>query len=154
MLAIGDSVMLGARDALAFASGGAISVDAAVSRQVDDGLDILQGYRDRGDLDRFDGVIIHLGTNGPFTAEEAARLRDLLEGVDRVVIVTARVPQPWEAETNATVASMADQGNVRVADWYAASAGGDVLDDDGVHPTPSGAATYARTVVEAVRTFT
>jgi hypothetical protein len=153
MLAIGDSVMLGARDALAFASGGSIAVDAAVSRQVGEGLDILQGYRDRGDLARFDGVIIHLGTNGPFTAEEATRLRDLVADVDRVVVVNARVAQPWQEETNATVGSLAGEDNVQVADWYAASGDPGVIEGDGVHPSPSGAALYARVVVEAARRF-
>jgi len=151
MLAIGDSVMLGARDALTFASGGAIAVDAAVSRQVDDGLDILQGYRDRGDLDRFQGVVIHLGTNGPFTPDQVPRLLDLVGGVDRVVVVNARVAQPWQDETNATVASLADEPNIEVADWYGASGAGGVIEGDGVHPTPSGAALYARVIVEAAR---
>ncbi len=153
MLAIGDSVMLGARDALTFASGGSIAVDAAVSRQVDEGLDILQGYLDRGDLDRFEGVIIHLGTNGPFTADQADRLVDLVKDVDQVVVVNTRVPQPWEGESNATVSSLRGVEHLAIADWYSVSADGNILDGDGVHPTPEGAAFYARTIVEAARSI-
>jgi peptidoglycan/LPS O-acetylase OafA/YrhL len=153
VLAIGDSVMLGARDALAFASGGAIAVDADVSRQVDDGLDLLQDYRDSGDLRRFRGLVWHLGTNGPFTVDQAQRLLDLTHGLRRVVVVNTRVPQPWEDDTNDTVSALAGRPHVRIADWYAASSDGDLLTGDGVHPTPPGAAMYARVIVEALRAF-
>jgi hypothetical protein len=153
VLAIGDSVMLGARDALAAASGGQIAVDAAVSRQVDDGLDALQAYREHGDLERFSGLIIHLGTNGPFDEGQARRLMRLVRGVDRVVIVNARVPEEWEDDTNTTVNALAERRNVRIADWYAASAAGGVIEDDGVHPSPSGADVYAGTIIAAVQDF-
>ena len=152
VLAIGDSVMLSGRHALTSASGGNIYIDARVARQADEGLDALQGYRDRGDLARFSAVVIHLGTNGPLRAHHFDRLARLVEGVPRVVVVNVRVPKRWEGETNGTIGgSVGRYPAMRLADWYGASGSGDVLGSDGVHPNRRGADLYARVIIEQLR---
>ena len=66
VLLIGDSVMLGARDALERDFPGA-RVNAGVSRQFRDAIPILQAAREAGALPRI--VVVHMGTNGAFWAQ-------------------------------------------------------------------------------------
>ncbi|MGH2686737.1 MAG: acyltransferase family protein, partial [Actinomycetota bacterium] len=140
VLAIGDSVMLSGRYALTAQSAGNVYIDARVARQADEGIDALQGYRDRGELARFSAVVIHLGTNGPLRNEHFARLAQLVEGVPRVVVVNVRVPRRWEGESNGTIGgSVPQHPAMRLADWYAASGEPGTLGSDGVHPTRRGA---------------
>lgn len=149
VLAVGDSVMLAAQQALVDAGGGRVWVDAAVARQVSDGLDVLQQYRDNGTLASVSAVVVHLGTNGPLRAPELERLLEILAGVPRVVLVTVRVPRPWEGESNANVhAGVARSPAMRLADWYQVSAQPGMLGDDGVHPSPSGARAFATAILE------
>src|SRR5262245_10410278 len=62
VLAVGDSVMEGARDALQQTLGvNTTIVDTEESRQFDEGVDVIQGYADRGELK--DEVVLQLGTN-------------------------------------------------------------------------------------------
>jgi peptidoglycan/LPS O-acetylase OafA/YrhL/lysophospholipase L1-like esterase len=149
VLAIGDSVMLAAQQAIVEIGGGRVWVDAAVARHVDDGLDVLQRYRENGSLAAVSAVVIHLGTNGAVSAEQLERLLALVEGVPRVVLVNVRVPKPWEGESNAMIGAGATRTPaMRLADWYAVSANPDMLGDDGVHPTRSGARAYATAMLE------
>ena len=61
VLAIGDSVMLGAAPSLRATIPG-IAVDAIVSRQPGQGVGIINGYKNVLSLP--EQVVIHLGTNG------------------------------------------------------------------------------------------
>jgi hypothetical protein len=152
VLAVGDSVMATARDALDSASGGKAVIDAAVGRHVDAGLDVLQRYRDAGDLARVSAVVLHLGSNGPMTDRHFERLAQLVEGVPRVVVVNVRVPRRWEEQSNNSIRDgMPGHQSMRLADWYGASSEKGVLSSDGVHPTPSGAKVYARLIVEQLQ---
>jgi len=155
VLAIGDSVMLSGRHALTAQSGGNVYIDARVARQADEGLDALQGYRDRGELTRFSAVVIHLGTNGPLRDHHFQRLAQLVEGMPRVVVVNVRVPRRWEGESNGTInGSVPRYEAMRLADWYAASGAPGTLGSDGVHPTHQGAEVYARTIIEQLTGLT
>src|SRR2546421_307600 len=93
--AIGDSVML---DAAADLQSHGITVDAAVSRQFDAGLDILRSLAATGRLPR--AVVVDLGTNGPISDALFDEMRGVLRGVPRVVFVTVKVPRWWEGEVN------------------------------------------------------
>ena len=68
VVAIGDSVMLGARRALETRFGPKTLVDAKVSRQLTAAIDIVRGLAEEDRLG--DVLVIHMGTNGPFTAEQ------------------------------------------------------------------------------------
>ena len=128
-------------------------IDAAVARQVDEGLDALQRYRDDGHLARFQAVVVHLGTNGPLGPNHFERLVHLVAGVPRVVVIDVRVPRRWESlsydSIHAGVAANAVQ--MRVVRWRDATADLTLLREDGVHPTAPGMDLYARLVADALR---
>ena len=45
-------------------------------------------------------VVIHLGSNGRFTATQFDDMMQVLAGVHRVVFVNVRVPRTWEESNN------------------------------------------------------
>jgi peptidoglycan/LPS O-acetylase OafA/YrhL len=150
-LAIGDSVMLGAADGLIHALGPRTSVDAAVSRQPTAIVDELRRLRASGGLPA--RVVVQMGNNGPLVGNELGQLRDVLQGVDRVVLVTVRVPRRWQDEVNERVrAAIEGWQGATLADWNAVSArgGGAGLFRDGVHLTPRGVALYSDTIKRAL----
>ena len=75
-MAIGDSVMLGAAENLA-ARG--VIVDAAVSRQMIDYVPTVQKLAAEDRLG--DVVVVHLGTNGPFSEATMTAFFDALRDV-------------------------------------------------------------------------
>jgi hypothetical protein len=141
--ALGDSVMLGAAPALQGQLGGDVFVDAAVGRQVAEGLKILRAWRDLGRLG--DVVVIHIGNNGTFRPGQFEELRDILAGVPRVVVVNVKVPRSWEAYNNDVIAAgVREMPNAVLVDWKGASEGRpELFYDDGMHLRPDGTAVYA-----------
>lgn len=151
VLAVGDSVLLAARDALVQAAGGRMYVDAAVGRQVGEGLDVLQHYRDTGVFPQLSALVIHLGTNGVMTDDDFNRLATIVDGVPRVVVLNVRVPKSWEGQSNAAINGGTTRfPAMRLADWYGASAEPGAVGHDGVHPSRSGARIYSDIVVRAL----
>ncbi len=145
-LAVGASVMLASQEAL----GRHMTVDAAVGRQASDVIARLESYRAADRLPR--RVVVQIGENGPLGSDDIQELRRTLADVQRVVLVNVRVPRTWVAQTN-DVLSRAVKAwpQARVADWYDASAGADLLYDDETHPTPQGRRVYARIVRRALQ---
>jgi hypothetical protein len=147
--ALGDSVMLGAADALRRAIG-PIELDAAVSLQVAPAIERLRARRAAGPLP--DVVVVHVGNNGTFTARQFDQMMGVLAGVRRVVVVTLKVPRSWEGPNNAVLAAGVQRypGAVLV-DWHGASAGRPQLFwSDGMHLRPEGAQLYAGLIAAAV----
>jgi lysophospholipase L1-like esterase len=149
--AIGDSVMLGAADALRVTLGiDRTTVDAAESRQFSAGVDTIQGYKDRGELG--DEVVVQLGTNGTINPDDFDRMMQILKGVRRVVIVNAKVPRPWEDEVNQILGDGVKRyKNSVLVDWH--NAGGEHPEwfyDDGLHLRPDGAQAYAQLIASKV----
>jgi peptidoglycan/LPS O-acetylase OafA/YrhL len=144
VLAIGDSVMLGAATALQEQFGGAITVDAVVARPFDDGIWSARYYRDQGLLPEV--VIVHLGNNGYFTGEQFDELMEVLRDVPRVIFVTTKVTQRWQDDVNSTLIAGADRWpNARVADWKGLSQDHpEYFGDDLTHLLPQGAEVYAQ----------
>ena len=141
VFALGDSVMLGAATALQSTIGN-LEVDAAVSRQVSHGIDILSWRADNGLLG--DVVIIHLGNNGYFSQGQMEQIMSILSGVDRVVFVTVKVPREWEGPNNVVIQSAAAYPNVAVVDWHATGVENPgFFWDDGFHLRSHGAYWYA-----------
>jgi hypothetical protein len=128
-----------------------ITVDAAVSRQFDTGVAILQQMLASGQLPP--RVVVGLGTNGPMTQADFDGMLRMLRFEKRVVVLTVREPRWWEAQVNAVVRSGVKQyANARVADWYTASAGHpEYFAGDGIHLGPTGALAYAHVVASALR---
>jgi hypothetical protein len=113
--AVGDSVMLDYQDPLQTDIPG-INVNASVSRQWSDGLQILQELKASGLLGA--EVIVGLGTNGPITDSDFDAIMQVLNGASRVVFVNFHVDRPWQDPNNAVLANGAARyPNVFVADW-------------------------------------
>ena len=150
VFAVGDSVMLASAVQLAAALPG-ISIDAQVSRQVSAGLSIVRHLAASGRLRRV--VVFALGTNGPFTAQQMRQLVRAVGPHRDLVLVSTYEARPWEAGVNRVIAAAARRyAGVVTANWFAAiQHRTGLLWPDEVHPQPSGARLYARTVAAAVR---
>ena len=150
VLAIGDSVMRGASRALRrqFSS---IEVNAAVSRQFNDGIRILRARAAAGTLPEV--VVIHLGSNGPINKRQFDLAMAAAKGVRLVVFVNIKVPRPWEGYTNRTLSqNVGRYVNAVLVNWHDASE--DVkgaFARDGIHLNSAGATAYARLIAAAVR---
>jgi len=148
ILAVGDSVMLGASAALESALGPELHIDAVVSRQPEATIGRLFAYRAAGSLPR--RVIVHIGDNGPVYYADVLRLKAALAGVPLVVIVNVRVATSWQDEVNSELAyAVKGWHEATIADWYDASAGPGVL-VDGTHTTPHGAQLFAAVIARAI----
>ncbi len=113
--AVGDSVMLDYQDPLQTDIPG-VNVDAAVSRQWSDGVQILQELKASGQLGA--EVIVGLGTNGPITDSDFDAMMQVLTGASRVVFVNFHVDRSWQDPNNAVLANGASRyPNVFIADW-------------------------------------
>lgn len=150
VLAFGESVMIQGAKALA-ADLGPVRVDAAVGRQIGEGIEVLQRRAAKGKLAGI--VVVQLGNNGPFLAGQFDAAMSTLKDVRLVVWVNVRVPRDWEAHNNRIVASgVARYPNARLVDWYGATTGRpELFWKDGYHPRPKGAELYADLIAAALR---
>ena len=147
-IAIGDSVMLGAKSQLR--DRGVDVVDAAVSRQAATGPGLL---RKRGEK-LPEHVVVHLGTNGTYTLKMCKELVRTVGKQRRVYLVTVKVPRKWESVNNDMLRSC-DRAfrsdRVVLLDWNAAATKNpSYLYADGVHLRPEGARAFARMIERAV----
>ena len=148
ILAIGDSVMLGAADILTERG---ITVDALKSRSFRQALEISNYVKSINRLGEF--VIIHLGTNNYVDQETLDEIMVPLADVDLVLFLTAHVPsKPWQDPNNALVKAMPDKyGNVKVLDWYTyAEEHPEYLYGDKIHLNEEGQKVYADLIMQAV----
>lgn len=149
--AIGDSVMLGAVEALQVAVPG-IAIDAAVGRQFRAGVDAVAALREADALGEV--VIVHLGHNGTFTESEFDSLLEALSDARLVVFLNITVPRRWESDVNDSLAGLAaGRAGVVLADWHGLSAHeAGFFAADGVHLTGEGQTAYAGLILEALAT--
>jgi hypothetical protein len=113
--AVGDSVMLDYQVPLQTDIPG-INVNAAVSRQWSDGVQILEELKASGQLGA--EVIVGLGTNGPITDSDFDTMMQVLSGASRVVFVNYHVDRPWQDPNNAVLANGASRyPDVFITDW-------------------------------------
>lgn len=149
--AVGDSVMLGAVDAVKRAVPGTV-VNAKVGRQIDDGIDIVRTLRARDRLPRV--LVVHLGNNGGIDAGQLDKLLAAAGDVE-VVLVTVKVTRRWEGPNNDVLSEAArTHPRIRLVDWknLAGTCRGDVFFEDGTHLKPDGQACYAAAIASAVLT--
>lgn len=140
--AVGDSVMLDYQSALQTDIPG-IEIDAAVSRQWSDGVQILEELKASGQLGA--EVIVGLGSNGPVTTDDFDAMMQVLNGASRVVFVNTHVDRPWQDPNNAVLANGATRyPNVVVADWATLAAQNPIwFGSDGTHLPIDGAGAMA-----------
>jgi len=148
ILAVGDSVMLGASRALDSTLGPDLHIDAVISRQPVTTIDRLAEYRAAGSLPQ--RVIVHIGDNGPVYYADVQHLKEVLRGVPLVVIVNVRVDTSWQGEVNSELRyAVKGWHEATIADWYDASTAPGLL-ADGTHTTPSGAKVFADIIDRAL----
>jgi len=146
ILAIGDSVMLGAEQSLRYYIPG-IYIDAKVSRQFWDATAVLQVYKAQGLLPPT--VIVHMGTNGAFSDAQFAQMMAVL-GARTVFFINAHEPRTWETEVNERLAADVQKyPNAHLIDWHDdAGPHQNWFVNDGIHLTGAGAEAYALLVRE------
>jgi len=149
--AIGDSVMLGARPALASVIP-SVTVDAKVGRYMAEGRKLVELLARKNLMP--DTLVVHLGSNGPASRSDVEGIIRSASG-NKVVFVTVKVPRRWEETSNsAIVDGAAGQPNVKVVDWNRLSGdcqGGDTFYEDGTHLKEAGATCYANLIKAAMR---
>jgi hypothetical protein len=137
--AIGDSVMLGAKQELR-AKG--IKVNATVSRQFSSLPHLIRSLRRAGKLRK--KVIIHLGNNG-FLELSDCKAAVRAASSRTVYLVTLKVPRQWRQKNNRRL-ERCDRAFTRVhlVDWLHHSVGHSAwFADDLYHLTPLGQRRYA-----------
>jgi hypothetical protein len=144
--AIGDSVMLGAAGKLERAIPTLTTIDAEVGFQASAANDVLAARRDAGELGEV--VVVHIGSNGVYTAEQFDETMRALEGVRRVVFVNVNVPRAWEQPNNEVISEgVRRYPNAVLADWYSASVDHpEYFVEDGVHLQIEGQRAYAHLI--------
>lgn len=145
--AIGDSIMLGAADALRAEIPG-ITVDAKVSRQVTAAQGIVEEMEASGTLG--DTVIIALGTNGTFAYSTGQSLLDCIG--DRKVYWVLTGGTWWAGSVNSMIAELSgNNANVTLLDWPSAEAAHpEWTGADGIHLTGAGAQGYADFIAQGI----
>jgi peptidoglycan/LPS O-acetylase OafA/YrhL len=141
LVALGDSVMLGAAEEL---QARGFQVDALKSRQMSNYLPEMAALRDNGTFGSV--VIVHLGTNGGFSQATLDQMLAILADVPVVILLTDKADRGWIAGNNEKLRAVpASHPNVSVIDWEVLVGGceGNCLYDDGIHLTQSGQNYYA-----------
>jgi peptidoglycan/LPS O-acetylase OafA/YrhL len=150
IVALGDSVMIAARDQLARHFGRGFSMNARVGRQADEFIALARRLKASGQ--RPDVLIVQLGANGPLYSEEMEELREATSEARHLLLVNDDAPVSWMDESNDKLAEAAEQWpRTKLVDWRAAVEAHDDLTWDGVHLKPSGAGFYARLLAREVR---
>ncbi|MCD6021627.1 MAG: peptidoglycan-N-acetylmuramate O-acetyltransferase [Actinomycetia bacterium] len=140
-IAIGDSVMLAAKDELATRG---FRVNATVSRQFRDAVPLVERLKAAGRLRR--KVIIHLGNNGILIqAADCNRISELAGPNRTIYLVTLKIPRWYRATQNERLAACAQRrANTVLVTWFFLSRDHPSwFAADGFHLTPVGQARYA-----------
>ncbi|MCY0878419.1 MAG: hypothetical protein OWU84_05735 [Firmicutes bacterium] len=147
--AIGDSVMVDAEPYLVQLLPG-IVVDGKVSRQLIQTPPVIQQLKAEGELHRY--VVLELGTNGPYTAQQLRSLMQECGPNHGFVLVNTSDPLPWEQAVNQVIDEVAaTTPHTVLVNWYQAAQ--KIPQDfypDHVHLMPVGAKYYATLIAKAV----
>jgi peptidoglycan/LPS O-acetylase OafA/YrhL len=149
-LVLGDSVLLGVSQCLA-EQVNVVKVDAVVGRQATDIRDRIESIAESGKLQPT--IIVNFGNNGTVEEHTLRTILDKLGACERIMVVNARVPRPWQDRNNALMARIVPSyTNAVLVDWHEASVGHrEYFGPDGVHTGALGARAYANLVVSALR---
>jgi hypothetical protein len=145
--AIGDSVMLGAVEALQREIPNLSAIDAQGCLQTPAAIQILRERRAAGQLG--DVVVVHIGNNGPLSADIFDEMMQVLAGVRKILVLNLTVPpnvsDPIAVPNNAVLAARVQRyPNAALVDWHSASSGHpEFFGEDGIHLTLQGAQAYA-----------
>ncbi len=146
IFAIGDSVMLGAAEAL---KSKGIFVDAVVSRQMKTMVPVVQELAAAGKFGP--AVVVHLGTNGNLGDQTLHDFFTALSAVPKVLVLTIHAPGGYVVDNNAKLNALPAQfPNVTVLYWdgLANDCPGNCFYKDGTHLRPDGQRYYADLVFQ------
>lgn len=146
--AIGDSVMLASLPELNDTFPG-ITVDAAVSRGMGEGVSIAQQLADASSLRSV--IVIGLATNGTVDDEQLTQIRSIT-GNRPLVFVNAYGERDWIPGVNGQLNAFAGAYHgVVISDWQGSVTGvPGALAGDGIHPNTSGGEIYAESLQRAL----
>ena len=124
-----------------------VTVEAEVARQWNEARGFIRQFQSQGLLG--EAVVIHLGSNGVIDENLIARTFELLEDVEIVLLVNARVPKPWESRVNEAIEAAALlYENAVLVDWRSASNDyPEYFARDGVHVRKEGAKVYLDQII-------
>jgi peptidoglycan/LPS O-acetylase OafA/YrhL len=149
IIAIGDSVMVGAKAPLVAHLGPGFSMNAKVGRQADEFVEIARQLKAHGHHP--DALVIQMGDNGPLYGDEMQELEKATSNVGELFLVNDHAPVSWQEESNHALAEAAkDWPHTTLIDWRSAAQSRDGLTWDSIHLTPAGAGVYARLVAATV----
>ena len=148
LLAIGDSVMIDIATRL-HTLYPTITIDGKIGRQVSQAVELVPNYARFNQPDK--AVIIQLGTNGYFTNDQIDTLLRAFSQA-QIYLVNTRVPRPWEAKVNDTLANKANEyNNITLIDWHAAALHHpEYFAPDGVHLVPKGVDALSNLIQQAI----
>ncbi|HSS32191.1 MAG TPA: acyltransferase family protein [Solirubrobacterales bacterium] len=150
IVALGDSVMIGAASNLAARLGPGFSMNAKVGRQASEFVEIVQQLRREGHHPN--AMIIQMGDNGPLYSEDMEAIQKATANVGELFLINDHAPVSWIDESNhALEEAGADWPHTTVIDWASIAAAHEDLLWDGIHLKPAAAGLYARLVGKAVR---
>jgi hypothetical protein len=137
LTAIGDSVLLGAKQMIQAALPGA-KIYADVSKQAASILQEIQTMHAKHALAPI--VLIHLGTNGYVTQKQLRAMLSLLREQELVIVMNSHVPRPWMRPNNRLIDEvLPDFHNAMLANWNQISEHHpEYFVSDGVHLTIRG----------------
>jgi peptidoglycan/LPS O-acetylase OafA/YrhL len=150
IIALGDSVMIGAEGKLAAQLGPGFSMSAEVGRQAEEFIKIVRKIKHKGH--RPDAMIIQWGNNGPLYSEDMEALREATTNVGQLFLINDHAPVSWQEESNHAIDEAGeDWRHTTLIPWAETAADGEESwFYDGIHLTPSGAGAYARLVSAVV----
>ncbi len=149
VVALGDSVMLGAAPALLSTFGPGTVVDAQVGRTLWPVIGQLAAMKAAGQLGPT--VVLHFGDNGGIDPVLIAKAMESLADVARVLWINVKVPRSWEGRVNQTLAEeIPKYPNARLLDWKGLATDPSMFYEDGIHLRPSGAAFFAQSIRDAL----
>lgn len=132
---VGDSLMINVAPLLKDRFPG-ITINAKVGRQARTGLKVARSYSQFNSAGG--NYVLGIGTNGAIDAKDLDRFVATHPSA-RILLITPRVPRPWEGASIAAIRRAARHDNVRVVDFHKASRGHDnYFAGDGVHLTAAG----------------
>jgi peptidoglycan/LPS O-acetylase OafA/YrhL len=145
IVALGDSVMIAAKEKLAARLGPGFSMSAEVGRQADEFVSIAQKLKREGHSP--DAMIVQMGNNGPLYSEDMEAIRKATAGVGELFLISDHAPVSWIEESNHALSEAAeDWPHTTLIDWKPVAESHENLLWDGIHLTPAGAGLYARLV--------
>jgi len=139
--AIGDSVMLGAKEEL---TARGIRVNAVVSRQFRDAVGIVESLKANGRLRK--KIVIHLGNNGILIdGADCDRISQVAGTARTIYLVNLKIPRSFRKVQNERLAACARRrANTLLLNWYAFSHDHPSwFAADGYHLTALGQTKYA-----------